>query len=134
MASLHDRYDRKLLKLLHLLADFDGEISTEAANLLNQLRHRTDPIPPLYGDVFGLPPTTNCSNLVNRIEALTPSQNAVASYAFTIFRSYEQMLRVQCPKTPEQQAAYASQLEQVRIQVAKTKLLLAETIQKYQSE
>ena len=42
MASLRDRYDRKLLKLLHLLADFDGEISAEAANLLNQLRHRPE--------------------------------------------------------------------------------------------
>lgn len=134
MASLRDRYDRKLLKLLHLLADFDGEISAEAANLLNQLRHRPEQIPPLYADVFGLPPIATCADLVNRIEALTPSQNAVASYAFTIFRSYEQMLGVQCPKTPEQQAAYASQLEQVRIQVAKTKLLLAEAIQKFQAE
>ncbi|MBW4464089.1 MAG: hypothetical protein KME07_01445 [Pegethrix bostrychoides GSE-TBD4-15B] len=125
-----DRYDRKLLKLLHLLADFDGEISAEAAALLNQLRHRPDLVPPLYADVFGLPIATTCSSLVQRIETLTPAQNAVASYAFTIFRSYEQMLGVQSSAKPEQQAAYDSQLEQVRLQVAKTKLVLAEALAK----
>lgn len=134
MASLRnqsgDRYDRKLLKLLHLLADFDGEISADAALLLNQLRHRNDPVPPLYADIFGLPAATSCASLVNRVETLTPAQNAVASYAFTIFRSYEQMLSVQSPSTSKQQAAYDSQLEQVRLQVARTKLLLAETLGK----
>lgn len=130
MASSRDRFDRKLLKLLHLLADFDGEISADAAMLLNQLRNRTDPVPPLYADVFGLSAAASCASLVSRVESLTPAQNAVASYAFTIFRSYEQMLGVRSSAKPEQQAAYDAQLEQVRLQVAKTKLVLAEAIGK----
>ena len=127
MAS-HNRHHRALLKLLNFLSDFDGEISADAATLLNQLRHQTDIIPPLYADVFGLTASATCAELVSRIEALPADQIAVASYAFQIFHSYEQMLRVQRAATLEQQAAYASQLDQVRLQVAKTKLVLAEAI------
>lgn len=130
----HNTCDRKLLKLLHLLADYDGEIAPEAADLLNQLRHQANAVPPLYADVFGLPAATTCARLVARIESLTPAQNAVASYAFTIFLSYEQMLRVQSARTAEHQAAYAAQLEQVRLQVAKTRLIQAETIGQCESD
>jgi hypothetical protein len=117
-----------LLKLLNLLADFDGEISAGAAAILNQLGYRAEPIPPLYADVFGLPAAATCADLVNRIETLSPEQRAVASYAFQIFHSYEQMLRVQTAQSPEQQAANESQLEQVRLRVARTRQVLAEVL------
>lgn len=121
---------RSLLKLLNFLTDFDGEISADAAAILQELRHRTDPIPPLYADVFGLSETATCAELVDRIEVFSPEQRAVASYAFQIFHSYEQMLRVRPPTSPAQQAAYEAQLEQVRLRVAKTKLVLAEALGK----
>jgi hypothetical protein len=122
------KQDRTLHKLLNLLADYDGEISDQAAILLGELRHRPEIVPPLYSDVFGLPIEATCADLVNQIEALSSAQTAVASYAFQIFHSYEQMLNVRTATAPEQQAAYASQLEQIRSQVAKTKLILAEAI------
>ncbi|MBF2003136.1 MAG: hypothetical protein IGS38_20730 [Synechococcales cyanobacterium M58_A2018_015] len=127
MTMLPRKQSRMLLKLLNMLADFDGDLSTEAATLLEKLRHRRDPLPPLYADVFGLPATATCDELVSRIEALSADQRAMSSYAFQIFHCYEQMLQVQTPESPEQQAAYQSQLEQVRLRVAKTKRLLAET-------
>lgn len=119
---------RTLLKLLNLLADFDGELSAEAVGLLDLLRHQSDSIAPLYADVFGLPVGATCRALVNRIEVLSPEQRALASYAFQIFRSYEQMLRVQPSQLPQQQAAYESQLEQVRQRVATTREVLAEAM------
>ncbi len=122
-------HSRSLLKLMNFLADFDGEISSESAKLLHQLRRQTEQVPPLYCDVFGLPAAATTAELVHRIESLSPDQRAVASYAFQIFHSYEQMLRVQTATTPKQQAAYESQLEQMRLQVAKTKLVLHEAMQ-----
>lgn len=122
------QYSKALLKLLNFLADFDGEISAGAASILNQLRNRTEVIPPLYADVFGLPEAATCAELVNRVEILSSEQRAVASYAFQIFRFYEQLLRVRTAESPEQQAAYESQLEQVRLKVARTRRLLAETM------
>jgi hypothetical protein len=119
---------RSLLKLLNLLADFDGELSAEAVGLLDLLRHRSDTMPPLYTDVFGLPTGATCRTLVSRIETLSPEQRALASYAFQIFRSYEQMLRVQPSQLPQQQAAYESQLEQVRQRVATTRQVLADLL------
>ncbi len=120
-----------LLKLLNFLTDFDGEISGDAATLLDQLRDRSDPVPPLYTDVFGLSEAATCADLVSQIESFSPEQRAIASYAFHIFYSYEQMLRVRMPASPAQQAAYQAQLEQVRLRVARTKLVLAETIGKH---
>lgn len=117
-----------LLKLLNLLADFDGEISAEAAKLLNELRTRADTIPPLYADVFGLPALATCADLVNRVESFSEQQVAVASYAFQIFHSYEQMLRVNTDVAPEQKAAYESQLERLRLSVTRTKAALMEAI------
>jgi hypothetical protein len=128
MTSSHINQSRILLKLLNFLADFDGELSAEAVILLDQLRHQRDPVPPLYTDVFGLLAPATCAELVSRIEALSPEQRAVASYAFQIFRSYEQMLRVQTAQSPEQQSAYQSQLEHVRLRVAKTQLILTDTL------
>src|SRR5690349_3637063 len=83
-----------LLQLLNLLADFDGEISEDAVLLLNELQQREAVIPPLYADVFGLPDTANCRDLVDRIHTLSQEQRAVASYAFQIFRTYEHLLAV----------------------------------------
>lgn len=118
-----------LLSLLNSLADFDGQISTHAAVLLNALRHRCDPLPPLYADVFGLPFSTTCADLVERIECLTEDQVMIASYAFQIFRSYEQLLKVNTADVaPEQKAAYESQLERIRIVVARTRSALAEAL------
>lgn len=125
---LPDSDARALLKLLNILADFDGEISAEAAAILHKLRDRPHPIPPLYADVFGLTEVATCAALVHRIETLSPTQRAVCSYAFQIFRFYEQLLSVKTAASPEQQAAYESQLEQVRLKVAKTKLVWAETM------
>lgn len=124
-----DKRSKTLLKLLNFLTDFDGEISVSAANILNDLRHRTDLIPPLYADVFGLPNAATSAELVNRIETLSPEQRAVSSYAFQIFYAYEQMLKVKPPASPAQQAAYQAQLEQVRLRVARTKQVLAEAIE-----
>ncbi|WP_416666574.1 hypothetical protein [Egbenema bharatensis] len=118
-----------LLSLLNLLADFDGQISDAAANILQILKHRSDPLPPLYADVFGLPFSSTCAELVDRIHALTEDQVKVASYAFQIFRSYEQLLRVNTATVaPEQQAAYESQLSRIRVVVARTRSALAEAL------
>lgn len=118
-----------LVLLLNSLADYDGHISADAEHLLEILRHRTDPIPPLYADVFGLPTASTCADLVQRVTALTPEQVAMASYAFQIFRSYEQSLQVDTTTmSPQQQAASASQLAQIRRLVARTKVALAEAM------
>ncbi|MFM7425599.1 MAG: hypothetical protein ACKO7W_11500 [Elainella sp.] len=130
MISSQKQLSRKLLQLLNTLSDFDGVISPEAAAILETLRYRPAPIPPLYADTFGLAPSATCADLVDRIEACSNEQRAVASYAFQIFWSYEQMLRVQPAQSSEQQAAYQSQLEQVRLQVARTRRILAETLAK----
>ncbi|MCU0527321.1 MAG: hypothetical protein MUF72_21145 [Elainella sp. Prado103] len=126
--SLSDEPSRVLLKLLNFLADFDGEIDREAAALLNRLRYCSEPIPPLYSDLFGLAERATCAEWVDRIEALSSEQRAICSYTFQIFRSYEQMLRVRTATSPEQQAAYEAQLEQVRLKVAKTKSVWAEVM------
>ncbi|WNZ27537.1 hypothetical protein HJG54_32200 [Leptolyngbya sp. NK1-12] len=118
-----------LLAVLNVLADFDGEISGEAAKMLSALRHRTDRLPPLYSDVFGLPASATCADFVRRVESLSQQQVAIASYAFQIFRSYEQLLSVSAADvSPHQQAAYESQLERVRLLVARTRVALAEAI------
>jgi hypothetical protein len=128
MNTLPNNQSRILLKLLNLLADFDGELSAEAIVLLDQLQHQRDLVLPLYTDVFGLPANATCAEVVSRIKMLSSKQRAVSSYAFQIFRSYEQMLRVQTAQSPEQQIAYQSQLEQVRLQVARTRLILTDAL------
>ncbi|MDX2228305.1 MAG: hypothetical protein NW220_01615 [Leptolyngbyaceae cyanobacterium bins.349] len=118
-----------LLALLNSLADFDGELSEEAIALLQELQTRSHPIPPLYADVFLLPPTATCADLVSRIQSLSQEQVAIASYAFQIFRYYEQILRAYPSNgSPEQKAAYESQIERVRLSVARTKAALAESL------
>jgi ABC-type phosphate transport system auxiliary subunit len=117
-----------LLLLLNSLADFDGHVSEDAARLLDELRERSEVIPPLYADVFRLPIVATCADLVNRIESLSQQQVAIASYAFQIFRSYEQMLRVNTNVTSQQQAAYESQLERIRSLVVKTRSALHEAL------
>lgn len=119
-----------LLALLNSLADFDGEISEEAAKLLEELKTRSQKLPPLYADVFVLPPAATCADLVDRIRSLSQEQLAVASYAFQIFRYYEQILRaIPDDSSPQQKAAYESQVERVRLSVARTKAALAEALQ-----
>lgn len=118
-----------LLSLLNLLADFDGQVSSEAIVLLDELRYRSDFIPPLYADVFGLPASSTCADLVDRVESLAQEQVAIASYAFQIFRSYEQLLKVKTEDVaPEQKAAYESQMDRMRLVVARTRSALAEAI------
>lgn len=118
-----------LLALLNSLADFDGELSEKAIELLGELKTRSDRIPPLYADVFVLPGSATCVDLVDRIGALSQEQVAVASYAFQIFRFYEQILRASTAETsPEQRAAYESQIERIRLSVARTKVALAESM------
>ena len=120
-----------LLALLNSLADFDGELSKEAIALLNELNTRSHSLPPLYADVFLLPHSATCADLVDRIRSLSQEQVATASYAFQIFRYYEQILRANPGDTlPEQKAAYESQMERVRLSVARSKAALAEAIQK----
>lgn len=117
-----------LLALLNSLADFDGELSEEAINLLNELKTRSHQLPPLYADVFLLPHTATCADLVDRILSLSQEQVAIASYAFQIFRYYEQILRAHpSGGSPQQQAAYESQIERVRLSVARSKAALAES-------
>lgn len=124
-----------LVALLNSLADFDGQISDQAASLLDDLRLRSSPIPPLYADVFGLPASATCSDLVRRVESLSQEQVAVASYAFQIFRSYEQLLSVDTTNMlPEQQAASESQLERVRRLVLRAKAAIAESIESHHEE
>jgi len=56
---------------------------------------------------------------------------AIASYAFQIFRYYEQILRAN-PRgeSLQQKAAYESQVERIRLSVARTKVALAEAMDK----
>jgi hypothetical protein len=118
-----------LLSLLNSLSDFDGHISEHAAAILSVLRHRPDSISPLYADVFRLPFSATCTDLVERIESLTQDQVMIASDAFQIFRSYEQLLKVNTTDVaPEQKVAYESQLERIRIVVARTRSALAEAM------
>lgn len=118
-----------LLALLNSLADFDGEISEAAINLLKELKTRSSPLPPLYADVFLLPHSATCADLVDRIQSLSQEQVAIASYAFQIFRYYEQILRAHPSEgSPQQKAAYESQMERIRLSVARTKATLAESL------
>lgn len=120
-----------LLALLNSLADFDGELSDEAIELLEELKTRSHRLPPLYADVFVLPHLATCADLVDRVMSLSQEQVATASYAFQIFRYYEQILRANPGDTlPEQKAAYESQMERVRLSVARTKVALAEAVEK----
>ncbi|XGV97278.1 MAG: hypothetical protein ACAF41_31710 [Leptolyngbya sp. BL-A-14] len=117
-----------LLALLNALADFDGELSEEAIGLLDVLAQRSDVVPPLYADVFVLPPGATCADLVERVKSLSQEQVAIASYAFQIFRFYEQILRANPgDASPQQKAAYDSQMERVRLSVARTRAALAES-------
>jgi hypothetical protein len=117
-----------LLALLNSLADFDGELSQEAIALLEELKTRSHGLPPLYADVFLLPHTATCGDLVDRITSLSQEQVAIASYAFQIFRYYEQILRANPGDgSPQQRTAYESQVERVRLSVARTKAALAES-------
>lgn len=123
------RANTLLVSLFNLLADFDGQVAPKAVELLDELRTRPDPIPPLYADVLGLPAASTCADLVDRLECLAQEQVAIASYAFQIFRSYEQLLRVDTSNVaPQQKAAYESQLERMRGVVARTRSTLAEAI------
>jgi hypothetical protein len=118
-----------LLTLLNFLADFDGELSEEALELLNELKTRSHRLPPLYADVFALPDSATCADLVDRILSLSQEQVAIASYAFQIFRYYEQILRANpVDGSPQQKSAYESQVERVRLSVARTKAALAESL------
>jgi electron transfer flavoprotein alpha subunit len=129
-SSISDKHSNSLLlSLFNFLADFDGQISPEATAILKELKNRPDSLPPLYADVLGLPFTATCTELVSRIESLTQEQVAIASYAFQIFRSYEQLLKVRSETmASEQKAAYESQLERVRLVVARTRAAWAEAM------
>ena len=119
-----------LVALLNSLADFDGELSEEAIGLLDELAKRSDIVPPLYADVFVLPSSATCAALVERIRSLSQEQVAIASYAFQIFRYYEQILRANPgDASPQQKAAYESQIERVRLSVARSKTALAESLE-----
>ena len=118
-----------LIALLNSLADFDGELSKEAIKLLDELSTRSHRLPPLYADVFVLPYSATCADLVDRIASLSQEQVAIASYAFQIFRFYEQILRANPgDSSPQQKAAYESQIERIRLSVARTKVALAESL------
>jgi hypothetical protein len=129
-SSISEKHSNSLLlSLFNLLADFDGQLSSEALAILEELKKREDPLPPLYADVLGLPFTATCVDLVKRIESLTQEQVAIASYAFQIFRTYEQLLKVKSETmAPEQKAAYESQLERVRLVVIRTRSAWAEAM------
>jgi hypothetical protein len=138
LPRLHDRWHNTLkqkrskfllLALLNSLADFDGELSEEAVGLLDELKTRSHTIPPLYADVFVLPHSATCVDLVDRILSLSQEQVAIASYAFQIFRYYEQILRANPGDgSPQHKAAYESQIERIRLSVARTKAVLAESL------
>ncbi len=118
-----------LLALLNSLADFDGELSEEAVGLLEELKTRSHIIAPLYADVFALPHSATCADLVDRITSLSQEQVAIASYAFQIFRYYEQILRANpSDASLQQKAAYESQVERVRLSVDRTRAVLAESM------
>ncbi|HEY9616761.1 MAG TPA: hypothetical protein V6C64_07975 [Microcoleaceae cyanobacterium] len=123
------RSNSLLLALLNSLADFDGELSKEAIKLLDELKTRSHKLPPLYADVFMLPHSATCADLVDRIQSLSQEQIAIASYAFQIFRYYEQILRAYPgDASPAQKAAYESQIERIRLSVARSKAALAESL------
>jgi hypothetical protein len=120
-----------LLSLLNSLADFDGALTEEAVRLLEELKTRSHSLPPLYADVFALPYSATCADLVDRIMSLSQEQIAVASYAFQVFRYYEQILKANpSDGSPQQRAAYESQVERIRLSVARTKATLAESFGK----
>jgi len=120
-----------LLSLLNSLADFDGALTEEAVRLLEELKTRSHSLPPLYADVFALPYSATCADLVDRIMSLSQEQIAVASYAFQVFRYYEQILKANpSDGSPQQRAAYESQVERIRLSVARTKAALAESFGK----
>jgi hypothetical protein len=120
-----------LLALFNSLADFDGHLSPAAIALLEELRRRPDVVPPLYADVLGLPSSSTCVDFADWVAVLMPEQRAIASYAFQIFRSYEQLLRVKTEQvSPSQKSAYESQLERMRLTVARTRSILAESMGK----
>ena len=97
--------------------------------LLDELKKRSDTVLPLYADVFVLSHSATCEDLVDRITSLSQEQIAIASYAFQTFRFYEQILKVNTTETsPQQRAAYESQLERIRLSVARTKAVLAESL------
>ncbi|MGG6296801.1 hypothetical protein ACQ4M4_20595 [Leptolyngbya sp. AN02str] len=121
--------DLLLLSLLNFLADFDGELSEDALTILEELKTRSHVIPPLYADVFVLPHSATCADLAVCVSSLTRPQVAVASYAFQIFRYYEQILRANPENaSKEQRVAYESQIERIRLSVARTKAALAEVM------
>ena len=68
-----------LLALLNSLADFDGALSEQAIELLDELKTRSHRLPSLYADVFGLPHSATCADLVDRITSLSQEQVATAS-------------------------------------------------------
>jgi hypothetical protein len=56
-------------------------------------------------------------------------QIAIASYAFQVFHYYEQILSADPGNgSSQQKAAYKSQMERVRLSVARTKAALAESL------
>ena len=119
-----------LSALLNSLADFDGELSEEAIKLLGELKNRSDGVLPLYADVFVLPHSAICADLVDRITSPSQEQIATASYAFQTFRFYEQILKANTTETsPRQKAAYESQIERIRLSVARTKAVLVESLE-----
>jgi hypothetical protein len=117
-----------LLALLNSLADYDGQVPEAALSILDELQQRSDTLPPLYADVFGLFPSATCADLVQHIDSLTQDQVAIASYAFQIFRSYEQMLKIDTTHmAPEQKAACEAQMERIRFLVNRAKSAMVET-------
>ena len=118
-----------LLSLLNLLADFDGEIVPEAIEILKQLRTCDNQVLPLFADVFGLSESATCAQLVECVTSRSPEQRAISSYAFQVFRSYEQMLRVDTTgMNLKQRAASEAQMEQVRLSVERARSALQEAI------
>ena len=118
-----------LLSLLNLLADFDGEIVPEAIDILEQLRDCDNEVPPLFADVFGLRGSVTCAQLVECVMSRSSEQRAISSYAFQVFRSYEQMLRVDTTgMNLRQRAASEAQMEQVRLSVERARSALQEAI------
>jgi len=118
-----------LLSLLNLLADFDGEIAQETTEILEQLKNCDNSVPPLFADVFGLLESATCAQLVECVMSRSPEQLANSSYAFQVFRSYEQMLRVDTTgMNLRQRAASEAQMEQVRLSVERARSALQEAI------
>jgi hypothetical protein len=119
-----------LLALLNSLADFDGQVPPAALGILDELQQRSDQLPPIYADVFGLFPSATCADLVQHIDSLTQDQVAIASYAFQIFRSYEQMLKIDTTDmAPDQKAACEAQMERIRFLVSRAKSAMVENLE-----